>query len=380
MESLKLILSKGRYFAPAFVFATLNVLVGTWAIYIPTITKRLGINEGELGIAIFYMALGTLLFIALAPKVMDYIGVGKATALGVLIAIFTFIIPFTTLQYHWFCIGMFIVGAFIGFTDVAMNTLVTEIEKEDDVHIMSANHGFFSLGGLLSAGIGGLFLKDTSIPIYHLLVVILIVLIINVLFIRYYYRIEAKKNEIDKIRFKNFKPLVVLAFMAFFVMASEGAIVDWSALYLEKVSLAKFSWIGLGFTAFSATMALGRFFGDAISKNLGAKTIILIGTIIGIIGFVLVLLVHPVFVIIGFGFVGLGLSVVIPELFRLAGRTDGIPSSQSISFISGVGFFGFLVGPVLLGYLADISSLKLSFFALLTFISLTFLLAFRLKQ
>jgi MFS family permease len=208
----------------------------------------------------------------------------------------------------------------------------------------------------------------------------IIILIVNIFFVRYYYKIKSENGEKRNFQLKNFKPLFALALIAFFVMASEGAIVDWSALYLEKVSLARFSWIGLGFTAFSATMALGRFFGDTISKNFGSKTIILVGSVIGVLGFTSILLVHPILAIIGFGFVGLGLSVIIPELFRMAGQTKGIPSSQSISFISGLGFFGFLIGPVLLGFLADISSLKLSFFALLTFICLTFFLAFRLNN
>ena len=61
MKSLKLLFSNPRYFAPALVFATINILYGTWAIYIPRITSLLDIDEGQLGIAIFFMALGTLL-------------------------------------------------------------------------------------------------------------------------------------------------------------------------------------------------------------------------------------------------------------------------------------------------------------------------------
>ena len=163
-------------------------------------------------------------------------------------------------------------------------------------------------------------------------------------------------------------------------MASEGAIVDWSALYLEKVSIAKIGWIGLGYTAFSATMALGRFLGDAISSKFGSRVLILIGSLLGIMGFGLILMVQPIIAIAGFALVGFGLSVIIPELFRLAGKTEGVESSQGISFISGVGFFGFLIGPVLLGFLADVYSLKLSFLALLFFISVSLLLSFKLKK
>jgi len=223
-------------------------------------------------------------------------------------------------------------------------------------------------------------LSETAIPLYHLLIVVIILFILNLLIVKYYFRISSKIDEEHSFQFKNFKPLLVLALIAFFVMASEGAIVDWSALYLEKVSLAKFTWIGLGYTAFSATMAFGRFFGDEISGRFGSRILILIGSVLGVIGFGFVLMVQPVLAIVGFGLVGLGLSVIIPELFRLSGKTRGVESSQGISFVSGVGFLGFLLGPVLLGFLADIYNLKLSFLTLLGFVLLSFLLAFRLNK
>jgi MFS family permease len=380
MNSLRLIITNSKYFAPAFVFATINIIFGTWAIYIPAIKSKLGIDEGDLGLAIFCMAVGTLIMILLAPKLINMLGVGRATCFGVFFFLFSFIIPFGTSQYLWFCFGMFTVGLFAGFTDVAMNALVSEIEKKDKVHIMSANHGFFSLGGFLGAGIGGFFLTKDILPINHLLVVILILLVVNLIFLRKYITVSSEKLEDNTFNFDLVSPLIVLGIVAFFIMATEGAIVDWSALYLEKVSLAKLSWIGLGYTVFSATMALGRFFGDAISSRFGSKPLILGGIFIASIGFSCILMVGPVIALIGFGLVGIGLSVVIPELFRLAGTVKGLDASIGISFVSGIGFLGFLVGPVLLGFLAELSSLKLSFLALLIFVIVSFFTALTLKK
>jgi len=340
LKSLTLIFSNFRYFAPAFIFATLNVVIGTWAIYIPTIKTKLAIDEGDLGLALFCMALGTLTMILFAPKIIGRFGVGRATAYGLFVFLFTFIIPFATTNYIGLCVGLYIVGAFSGFTDVAMNTLVTEIEKQDAIHIMSANHGFFSLGGFLGAGIGSFFLPLQLVPLHYLLVVIAILLVVNLLLLKYYINISSNDQEAPSFNIK----------------------------------------IGLGYTVFSITMAIARFLGDDISRKFGSKVLIIGGSLIGSIGFSCVLLVEPVLAIIGFGLVGVGLSVIIPELFRLGGKTAGVESSQGISFISGVGFFGFLVGPVLLGFLADMSSLKLSFFFLTGFVFVSFLLAFRLKR
>jgi len=380
MNSLRLIVTNKSYFAPALVFATINIIYGTWAIYIPAIKSKLGINEGDLGFAIFCMAIGTLIMILLAPKLINLLGVGKATSYGVFFFLFSFIVPFATHQYLWLCVGMFTVGLFAGFTDVAMNALVSEIEKRDQIHIMSANHGFFSLGGFLGAGFGGLFLAKEILPINHLLVVIVLLLVINLIFFKSYIEVSSNKMEDNTLNFSLVTPLIVLGVIAFFIMSTEGAIVDWSALYLEKVSLAKLSWLGLGYTVFSATMALGRFFGDAISKRFGSKSLILAGIFIASLGFVCILLVSPIIALFGFGLVGIGLSVVIPEIFRLAGTFKGLNASLGISFVSGIGFLGFLVGPVLLGFLAELSSLKLSFIALLVFVVISFITALTLKK
>ena len=102
MKSLQLLFSNSRYFAPALVFATINVLYGTWAIYIPRIMAKLEIDEGQLGIAIFFMALGTLTMLMIAPKIISLFGVGKVTAFGIIIFLFSFIIPSVPVNIYGF--------------------------------------------------------------------------------------------------------------------------------------------------------------------------------------------------------------------------------------------------------------------------------------
>src|SRR5690606_14727310 len=197
-------------------------------------------------------------------------------------------------------------------------------------------------------------------PFYHILVLVVLMTIINSFLVLNYLNINTKKIDSMPFNFKYFLPLGGLVIIGFFIMAAEGAIIDWSALYLKKVSMAKESFIGLGYFAFSFTMALGRFFGDGISVQYGSRKIILLGCIMAFAGFAAVLIASPLVAITGFGMVGLGLSVIVPELFRIGGKMKNINSAEGISLISGSGFLGFLVGPVLLGYLAKISSLRLS--------------------
>ena len=148
-------------------------------------------------------------------------------------------------------------------------------------------------------------------------------------------------------------------------MGGEGAIVDWSGLYLKEISRAP-EWLwGSGFLAFSVTMTLGRFLGDGISSRIGSVRIVALGSLIAVAGYVAILAANTFTSVLGFGLVGLGFSVIIPELFRIGGNVRGVESSQGVAFIAGTGYSGFLAAPPVLGYLAENFSLKTSFYILL---------------
>ncbi|MFD2828700.1 MFS transporter [Leeuwenhoekiella polynyae] len=381
MKALRLVFSDLRYFTPVFLFATLNIIFGTWAIYIPEITSKLAISEGELGFAVFFMALGTLSMIPFVPKIIQFLGVGKTALIAILGFCSVFLGPFLVETYFFLCASLFVVGLFSGLLDVTINTLVTEIEKRDEVHFMSVSHGFFSLGGMLGAGIGSLLIPYLAIPWQHMASVSLLLIFANLILCSNYLHLKTTEAESEgSLKLRNLRPLIGLALIGFLVMAAEGAIVDWSALYLEKVSLAAATLVGLGYTIFNGTMALGRFFGDAISARFGSRFIMIVGCFVATLGFGLVLTETTMIVLAGFGLVGIGLSIVVPELFRYSGNLKGIQASEGISFIAGTGFVGLLLGPVFLGFLAETFSLKGSFIALLSFTLIAGIIALGLKR
>jgi fucose permease len=171
-------------------------------------------------------------------------------------------------------------------------------------------------------------------------------------------------------------PLFVIALVGLVIMVSEGAIADWSALYLKKIILLDIKYIGLGYSAFSLAMMIGRFTGDSLSKKLGSWQLITYASLIAILGFLLILILNPVFAISGFFVVGIGFSVIIPEVYRLASNVDGVKTADGVSFIAATTNIGFLVGPVLLGFIAELKSLHLSFLVLTIWVSLAFFMAF----
>ncbi|MEO1029793.1 MAG: MFS transporter [Bacteroidota bacterium] len=381
MDSLKLILSRRRYFSVVWVFCSLNIMFGTWILYIPQVKQKLELNDSQIGFAMFCLALGVLCFIPLVPIISKKIGIGKSTFFGICVFSMVFLIPVVAHTYILLCTALFMVGMFSGFTDVTMNTLVSELEKRDEVNFMSAAHGFFSLGGAIGALLGTFLMVYIEVPLFHLSLMAIIVVVTNLVLVSQYFKIretEIKKSE-EKLPLKSFRPLVVLALLAMIVMGNEGAIEHWSSIYFtEVIAVASDNMVGLGFTVFSIMMTVGRFFGDGISEKIGSVRIILLGCSLAALGYVFVLFSHLILSAIGFGIIGLGLSVVIPELLRVAGRTEHISASKSISFVSGVGFVGFLVGPIILGYISDYFDLQISFSFLLVLILLAVVLT-RLK-
>jgi len=353
-------------------------MIGTWVLYIPRVKEKLQLADAEIGFALFCLALGLMFFIPLAPIVTRIFGLGRCTIVGLCLFCIAFLGPLLAPSYTMLCAALFIVGNFSGLTDIAMNTLVSKMEKTDSVNIMSAAHGFFSLGGAIGALVGTVLMTIFETPFYHMLLIAIVVIVTNLVLAGFYYKInevEEENKEKGKLPMKVFKPLFILAFLAMITMGNEGAIEHWSSIYLlEVVEVASENYAGFGFTVFSIMMTIGRFFGDGISAKIGSAKIVFLGFLMASLGYLAVLSAGLVLSLIGFGIIGLGLSVIIPELIRMAGKTEDIPTSKSISFVTGIGFLGFLLGPIVIGYISDGFTLHMSFIfsLIITVIALLF--------
>ncbi len=363
MNNLFSIVRKPKYLAPLFVFASINILMGTWVLYIPFIKEKLGLDDGQIGVALFSFAAGALVSIPFAPKIINYFGTGKTTALGILFFITLFILPITATTYFQLCLFLHLIGIFSSVTNIAMNALVAEIEKRNEINFMTTAHGFFSLGGVIGAGLGALLIDFINVPLYHFLIIVIAVNTVNLLFIKQYFNIKTHiKEEKTKFSISKYKSLLLLAFLGIIISGNEGAIENWSSLFLkERVNVASDNLTGLGFLFFSFFMMFGRFFGDQISAKIGSFKIMFFGFFIAVGGHLLVLTQYFPTSIIGFSLLGIGLSVIFPEIIRLASKSNTHSPPVAISFVSGIGFLGFLGAPILMGYISKISNLSYSF-------------------
>jgi predicted MFS family arabinose efflux permease len=376
MNSIIFFYHNKKYFASAFLFSCFSLIFSTWVTYIPQIAGKLGITEGKIGKAIFFSALGSFVMIRICRHIVDRIGVGKYTFFALIVYCFFFFGPFLAYSYNTLCLSLFFFGMASSSFAISLNSLTATIEKQDEIYIMSRSHAFWSIGGMIGAATGSFIAVLLHNPLLHISIVVTVILFIQFRLRKHYYDRKGEVLMKEQHTRKNLKPLYVIAVVGLVMMVTEGAIADWSALYLKKIIHLDMKYIGFGYAAFSSAMMIGRFTGDSLSKKLGSWQLITYSSLTGIAGFLLVLIINPVISILGFFVVGIGFSVVVPEVYRLASKIEGIKTADGVSFIAATSNIGFMLGPVLLGFVAEFRSLHLSFMVLTAFVSLAFFIAF----
>ena len=361
------------------IFFVNGFILGSWVPHIPLVQEKLNVGEGILGLALLSMALGAVVFMPLSGLWSGRFGSSRVTTLTAYTYCFALPLPILAPSLITLMVALFIFGACTGAMDVAMNAQAVTVEKRFNKPVMSSFHGFFSLGGLVGAGIGGLALANGLSSMFHVSLICGLMLIATVTTVRHFLPKEADvSTEKPKLVLPR-GPTLGLGVLAFLVLMAEGAIADWSAVYLKNVLSTGPGLAAAGYAAFSLMMAIGRLTGDKFVANIGPVSITRITSIIATFGLGAALLInHPAAAIVGFGFLGLGLSNLIPVIFSAAGRVPNVAPSTGIATVATAGYFGFLVGPPLIGFIAEVLSLQIALglvtiaiFAVSVFASLT---------
>lgn len=372
MLSIKIFFTNRKFFAPAFLYSCFSLIFSTWVTYIPYIADKLHITEGKIGGAIFFMALGSLTMLPVSRWLTDRLGVGRQALTGFTgysIAIYgMFLAP----NYTMLCAALYFFGMMSSVFAIAVNSLTAVIERQSGMFIMTGSHGFWSLGGMVGASTGSFIAGLLHRPLLHLTVLVTLLLLIQYLWLsKEYIHIRTEKIITKKQGKFPFKPLLGIASIGLVMMISEGAIADWSALYLKKIVFMKSQYIGLGYALFSMAMATGRFAGDTLSRRFGSWKLLRMAISTSLIGFILVIIASPFTAMPGFFVIGLGFSIIVPEVYRLASNIKGIRTADGVSFIAGTSNVGFLIGPAFLGFVAELQTLRISFVVLSSLILLT---------
>ncbi len=354
--------------AVAIIFFVNGTIFSSWIPFIPLVKDKFALSEGQLGLMLLCITFGALIALPLTGWIISRTGSSKLirfSALGDCI-ILPFMVFSPNIYLTMFALSIF--GLCNGMIDVSMNSQAVEIEKRFGRPIMSSFHAMFSLGGLVGAGMASLMLGLGVTPIQYVGYISGLMLIIFIIAQFYFLPnketiVPQSENE-HKWTFPKGN-LLFLGIIALLVLMSEGAMADWSAVYMMDVMKTDIAVAAIAYAAFSLTMTIVRFLGDFLTARLGPTLITRLGGAISASGLIIVVL-SPWnwLVIIGFSLVGIGVANAVPVIFSAAGNTTKASPGVGIAAVSTAGYMGFLAGPPLIGFVAEISSLSISFLLL----------------
>jgi hypothetical protein len=340
-----------------------GAMMATWVARIPFVQAQLGLSKGALGVVLLGLSCGVLTSLSLTGGLIARYGSPRVTlvgALGMGLALpMLLIAPSAILLF----VVLFIFSAFMSAMDVAMNEQAVLVEHQNGRVMMSSFHAFYSIGALagslISAGVADL---AGFPPVLHASLAGLVFGGSMLLcFPHFIPAIPEKERKPVAFRLPE-RAVWLLGIMAFSAAVTEGAMADWSGVYLTDIFRTDAGFAALGYAAFSLTMTAGRLLGDAITNWRTPATIVRLSGLAAALGLlVLVFSQSALLSIIGFAMVGLGLSNVIPLLYRAGGNIPGIPAGVGIAGVATIGYSASLIGPPVIGFVAELGTLRISF-------------------
>jgi MFS family permease len=350
--------------AVAAAFLIHSTVSGTWAPRLPAIKESLGLSDGELGTALVGLAIGLLAGTRVAGAPVDRFGSRPVMRAGFPLLAATLLLPAIADSAPTLFASLLILGIASGALDVAMNAQGIEVERTLSKPILSGLHGLWSVGLGLGAGVAALAAAANLDPLPHFAIVAAVLALASLVLLRgllpaeHHLRDELE-SEPASVRWT--LPLVLLGVIAFCSFVGEGSASDWSAVYMTQELGSSPALGALAFTAFAVTMAIARFAADPLRARLGNVTLVRGGSLIAAAGLGLGLLVHaPAAAIAGFALLGLGLAPVVPIAFSAAGDLDARATGRLVGRVATLGYVGSVAGPIMIGWLAEATSLRSS--------------------
>ena len=341
----------------------LGVLGGTWGTHIPSVKARYALSEATLSIVLLAAAVGTVLALFIAGRIVGRLGARKASALAALVMSLLLGVVLEYPSVAALLPAMLIFGASTSLFDVSINTEGSELESLSGRAIMSNLHGMFSVGGMTGAALASYMLDIGVSPRLQLFGVCSGIAIAALIASRGMLETHAASGEGgEKAHFAWPKGLLlIIGLLIFAGMTAEGVMYDWSVLYLKQDVGMPQGQAALGYAAFSAAMALSRFGGDLLRSRYSEQALLRFGASVATIAMTVVLISASSWVaLIGFALVGAGLAPVAPILFNAATRVRGVSRAAAIASVTSIGYSGFMIAPPLIGSIATASSLTMA--------------------
>jgi predicted MFS family arabinose efflux permease len=348
--------------ATRLTFFTVGFTMATWAPLVAYAKQRLMLDDGLFGSLLLCIGLGSLLSMPFAGRIAQCIGLRRLMQLsGVCFS--TALVALSVISSAWqFAIALFVFGACLGLGDICVNLQGAMVEKAARKPLMSGFHGLFSAGTFAGAAGVTLLLNLGATPLWAALSAALVALMILLLARHHQIR------ELDTLDSASFLwprgVVLLLAALAFICLLIEGAMLDWSALYLEGVHRVPLESAGIAYSVFTLAMTCARLVGDRLARWLGDSVLLIGGSAFALLGLVLAQTLSLTGALVGFAFAGLGMANAVPILFRAALTQNRMPAAASLSTVATIGYLGILLGPGFIGHLSELTSLHTAFWCL----------------
>lgn len=348
--------------AVAAVFFQAGICFASWASRIPDISLKLGLSEGDIGQLLLAMPVGSLTALPLAGWMVHNWGSRTVVLLSAtLYAVFLPLLGWV--ESFWTLAPALALFGFAGnLLNVSVNTQAINVQAHYGKPIMGSFHGLWSLAGFLGGALGTLLIGWQQTPLSHFLLVaglgVLIIVVAHQFTLP-----QDEGSEAGGMSLRRPEPyLLRIGLIAFCGMLCEGCMFDWSGVYFQRVVRPDAPLVTSGYVACMSTMALGRFLADHFTHRFGATRMLQVSSALIASGLLLaVLLPYLVPAIIGFLLVGFGIASVTPLSYSAAGQARTVAPGVALALVSTIGYFGFLLGPPLIGLLGEVFNLRISF-------------------
>ena len=365
------------------LFAALGVLAGAWGAHVPSVKAAYALDEGQLALALFAVAAGAVASLFVAGRLIGRLGTRRASLwTGVLLALLlASALLWPSLPVLLAALAL--LGMAMSVHDVAINAEGTALERLGGRPLMGQLHAMFSVGAMAGALGAGAMLRLGWPPALQLaLVGGVLALAIGVACAGMLDAHPAAAAGADERRFVWPRgPLLLIGLLILAGLLAEGAMYDWSVLYLQQARGLPQDVAALGYAAFAGAMAVGRFACDRLRARFGDRALLAGSAWLGTAALALALLSpHPAACVAGFAFAGLGLAPVVPLLYSAASRAPGSTSAAAIAAASSIGYSGMVIGPPLIGAIAEASSLAAALWVVVAAVALLALGAGRLGK
>lgn len=358
MSELGAVLRRGRV-AVALLFLVYGVILGTWTARIPAIKHALRLGDGALSIGLLAFAAGAIVGMQASGRLVDRYTSGKVMVPAVFADAVLLNLPAHAVGLVSLVAGLFAFGAGHGMLNVAMNVNAVEVQRAYGRPIITSFHAVYSVGGFLGAALGGLFAYAEIGAAATFLSVAAGVIAVAIWAARW--TLPPDPTEVTARPDRGAGPVpgvLFLGVLVFCCLVGEGAAADWSTVYLRDTLGSNAGFAAAAYAAFSIMMMAGRLVGDRLAAAIGPVRLVRFCGVLAGAGLAAALLInHPVAGVAGFGLLGAGLSCIAPQVFSAAGNRDPARAGQAIARVASLGFLGFVVGPVVIGGIAQLAGL-----------------------